>query len=166
MAPALPAPAWQQGTDLDYLQQVLAYWADDFDWRAQERRLNGFKQFRTEIDGLKLHFVHEKAVNGQGIPLVLTHGWPSSFVEYLPLVPLLTDPAAHGIDGPAFDVVIPSLPGYGFSERPHRTGVNTRRVAGLWHELMGGLGTGATALKGPTSGRRSPPTWPSTTRRA
>src|ERR1700722_2201290 len=118
-----PAPAWQQGTDLDYLRQVLAYWADDFDWRAQERRLNGFKQFRTEIDGVKLHFVHEKAVNGQGIPLVLTHGWPSSFIEYLPLVPLLTDPAAHGIDGPAFDVVIPSLPGYGFSERPHRTGV-------------------------------------------
>ena len=135
-----PAPAWQQGTDLDYLRQVLAYWADDFDWRAQERRLNGFKQFRTEIDGVKLHFVHEKAVNGQGIPLVLTHGWPSSFVEYLPLVPLLTDPAAHGIDGPAFDVVIPSLPGYGFSERPHRTGVDTRQVAGLWHELMGGLG--------------------------
>jgi pimeloyl-ACP methyl ester carboxylesterase len=119
---------------------VLDYWADDFDWRAQERRLNGFKQFRTEIDGLKIHFVHEKAVNGQGIPLILTHGWPSTFVEYLPLVPLLTDPAAHGIDGPAFDVVIPSLPGYGFSQRPHRTGVDTRRVAGLWHELMGALG--------------------------
>lgn len=135
-----PALAWQQGTDLDYLRQVLAYWADGFDWRAQERRLNGFKQFRTEVDGVKLHFVHEKAVNGQGIPLVLTHGWPSSFVEYLPLVPLLTDPAAHGIDGPAFDVVIPSLPGYGFSERPHQTGVNTRRVAGLWHNLMGSLG--------------------------
>ena len=77
---------------------------------------------------------------GTGIPLILTHGWPSTFVELLPLVPLLTDPQAHGIDGPAFDVVIPSLPGYGFSERPARTGVNYRYVAGLWHRLMRGLG--------------------------
>src|SRR4030095_3587207 len=80
------------------------------------------------------------ARHGHGIPLILTHGWPSTFVELLPLVPFLTDPDAHGIDGPAFDVVIPSLPGYGFSERPARVGVNYEYVAGLWHRLMRGLG--------------------------
>lgn len=119
-----PAPgvAWEQGTDLEYLKQLLAYWIDDFDWRAQERELNAFAQFRTELDGVQIHFVHQRALAGHGIPLILTHGWPSAFVEFLPLVPFLTDPEAHGIDGPAFDVVIPSLPGYRFSERPARTG--------------------------------------------
>ena len=82
----------------------------------------------------------ERAKRGAGIPLILTHGWPSTFIELLPLVPLLTDPASHGIDGPAFDVVIPSLPGYAFSERPARLGVNYEYVAGLWHRLMRGLG--------------------------
>lgn len=89
---------------------------------------------------MRIHFVHQRAARGDGIPLVLTHGWPSCFVELLPLVPLLTDPAGHGIDGPAFDLVIPSLPGYAFSPRPPRTGVNYRHVAGLWHRLMRGLG--------------------------
>jgi pimeloyl-ACP methyl ester carboxylesterase len=135
-----PAGAWEQGTDPDYLRALLSYWADGFDWRAQERRLNELDHFRAELDGVKVHFVHERARQGGGTPLVLTHGWPSTFVEMLPLVPLLTDPSAHGIDGPAFDVVIPSLPGYGFSERPARTGVTTRYTAGLWHGLMRGLG--------------------------
>jgi len=135
-----PGVAWEQGTDLDYLTQVLAYWADEFDWRAQERELNVFAQFRAELDGVPTHFVHERARRGSGIPLILTNGWPSTFVELLPLVPLLTDPQAHGIDGPAFDVVIPSLPGYGFSERPARTGVNYRYNAAQWHHLMRGLG--------------------------
>src|SRR5437763_11474056 len=89
--------------------------------------------------GVRIHFVHERARHGDGVPLILTHGWPSTFVEYLPLVPLLTDPEAHGIDGPAFDVVLPSLPGYGFSERPSRR-VTYRDVARLWHRLMRGLG--------------------------
>jgi pimeloyl-ACP methyl ester carboxylesterase len=84
--------------------------------------------------------VHERARGGDGLPLILTHGWPSTFAELLPLVPLLTDPVAHGIEGPAFDVVIASLPGYGFSERPPRTGVTTRATARRWHELMRGLG--------------------------
>ena len=137
---AAPGDAWSQGTDLDYLRRLLSYWADEFDWRAQERRLNTFAHFRTGLDGTRIHFVHERARQGDGIPLILTHGWPSTFVEYLPLVPLLTDPGAHGIDGPAFDVVIPSLPGYGFSERPARTGVTTRYTARLWHTLMQGLG--------------------------
>jgi pimeloyl-ACP methyl ester carboxylesterase len=136
----VPGVGWDQGTDLDYLRQLLAYWGLEFDWRARERELNRFANFRAELDGVRIHFVHERARSGAGVPLILSHGWPSSFVELLPLVPLLTDPAAHGIDGPAFDVVIPSLPGYGFSERPRRTGVTTRYTAGLWHQLMRRLG--------------------------
>ncbi len=119
---AAPGAPWEQGTDLDYLRGLLGYWADGFDWRAQERWLNGFGHFRAGIDGVRVHFVHERARSGRGIPLILTNGWPSCFAEFLPLVPRLTDPAAHGIDGPGFDVVIPSLPGYGFSDRPARTG--------------------------------------------
>ena len=135
-----PATPWEQGTDLLYLQDLLAYWADGFAWRTQEDWLNSFHHFRADIDGIGIHFVHERAVSGEGIPLVLTHGWPSCFAEYLPLVPFLTNPAAHGIAGPGCDVVIPSLPGYGFTERPDRTGVTSRYTADLWHRLMHGLG--------------------------
>jgi pimeloyl-ACP methyl ester carboxylesterase len=135
---AAPGEAWAQGTDLAYLRELLAYWADGFDWRARERELNAFEHFRAEVDGVRIHFVHARARDGGGIPLILTHGWPSAFVEMLALVPLLTDPP----DGPAFDLVIPSLPGYGFSERPARTGVHARFTAGLWHRLMQGLGYG------------------------
>ena len=103
-----PGAAWEQGTDIDYLRDVLAYWADGFDWREQERRLNELDHFRAEIDGVRIHFVHERARGGDGLPLILIHGWPSAFVEYVPLVPLLTDPLSHGIDGPGFDVVVPS----------------------------------------------------------
>src|SRR6266550_3515168 len=101
-----PGAPWEQGTDLGYLRDLLSYWADGFDWRAQERELNKLNHHRIELDGVPIHFVHQTARNGAGIPLILTHGWPSSFLEYLPLIPLLTD---------RFDVVIPSLPGYGFS---------------------------------------------------
>jgi pimeloyl-ACP methyl ester carboxylesterase len=107
---------------------------------TQERWLNGFRHFLADIDGVRVHFVHERARSGCGIPLILTHGWPSCFAEFLPVVPQLPDPAAHGIDGPGFDVVIPSLPGYGFSGRPARTGVTCRYTAGLWHRLMRVLG--------------------------
>jgi pimeloyl-ACP methyl ester carboxylesterase len=128
-----PAPGepWSQGTDLEYLGEVLAYWADGFDWRARERELNELSHFRADVDGVRIHFVHERAPGGKGVPLILTHGWPSSFLELLGLVPFLRD---------TFDLVIPSLPGYGFSERPARTGVTTRYTAGLWHRLMRGLG--------------------------
>jgi pimeloyl-ACP methyl ester carboxylesterase len=136
----LPAIGWDQGTDIDYLRPLLAYWADGYDWRAQERWLNGFGHFRAELDGVHIHFVHEKATDEPGIPLVLTNGWPSNFAELLPLVPYLTDPGGHGIEGPSFDVVIPSLPGYGFSERPARPCHTYRSTAGLWHRLMRGLG--------------------------
>jgi pimeloyl-ACP methyl ester carboxylesterase len=131
---------WDYGTNVKYLKELVDYWQHTFDWRAQEARLNHFAQFRTQIDGVLIHFVHELARQGSGIPLILTHGWPSSFIELLPLVPLLTDPAAHGMDGPAFDVVIPSLPGYGWSSRPTRRGVTTHYTAGLWHRLMHRLG--------------------------
>jgi hypothetical protein len=131
---------WDYGTNLGYLKELVDYWQHTFDWRAQEARLNHFAQFRTQIDDVSIHFVHERARQGSGIPLILTHGWPSSFIELLPLVPLLTDPAAHGINGPAFEVVIPSLPGYGWSSRPTRRGVTTHDTAGLWHHLMHRLG--------------------------
>ena len=136
----LPGIGWEQGTELEYLRAVLTQWAEGFDWTEQERRLNELDHFRAELDGVRIHFVHQRAPHGPGTPLILTHGWPSTFAELLPLVPLLTDPESHGIDGPPFDVVIPSLPGYGFSERPARTGVTTRYTAGLWHRLMRGLG--------------------------
>jgi pimeloyl-ACP methyl ester carboxylesterase len=133
-----PGAAWEQGTDFEYLKRLLDYWADGFDWRAQELRLNAFKHFRADLGNARVHFVHERARRGHGIPLILMHGWPSAFAEYLPLVPLLTEPEAHGIEGPAFDLVIPSLPGYGFSGRPDRA--NSRHVGRLLHQLMRGLG--------------------------
>jgi pimeloyl-ACP methyl ester carboxylesterase len=137
-----PAPGspWSQGTDLAFLRDLLAYWADGFDWPAQQRALNVFAHFTAELGDTTVHLVHEQARSGAGFPLVLTHGWPSTFLEMLPLVPLLTDPGAYGIPGPGFDVVIPSLPGYGFSPRPARTGVDYRFVADRWHRLMRGLG--------------------------
>ncbi|HZC70738.1 MAG TPA: epoxide hydrolase [Jatrophihabitans sp.] len=139
--PDSPGPAWQQGADLAYLRELTTYWAETFDWRAQERRLNGFRQFVADIDGQRVHFLHERSRTGAGIPLILTNGWPSCFVEFLDIVPWLTDPASHGREGdPGFDVVIPSLPGYGFSERPTRTGLTHRDTARLWHRLMRGLG--------------------------
>jgi pimeloyl-ACP methyl ester carboxylesterase len=136
----VPGVGWSQGTDMDYLQQLLGYWADGYDWRAAEAALNRHPQFLVTVDGVPIHVVHARARRGTGIPIVLTHGWPSTYVEYLPLVPLLTDPATHGLDGPAFDVVLPSLPGYGFTRRPNRTGVTSRYTAGLWHGLMRELG--------------------------
>src|SRR5262249_10488381 len=128
--PLPEAPAgepWAQGTDRDWLQELLGYWADGFDWQAAERELNRFAHYRAQVGGTMVHFVHERARHGGGIPLVLGHGWPSCFTEFLPLVPLLTDPAEHGISGPAFDVIIPSLPGYGFSPRPAVAGRGTYR---------------------------------------
>jgi pimeloyl-ACP methyl ester carboxylesterase len=126
---AAPGGPWSQGADLDYLRDLLEYWATGFDWRARERALNVFPQFMADIDGDAVHYVHVRARSGVGVPLVLTHGWPSTFVEMLPLVPLLD----------RFDLVIPSLPGYGFSPRPARP-VDRREVARLWHRLMRGLG--------------------------
>ncbi|MGN6793088.1 MAG: epoxide hydrolase family protein [Streptosporangiaceae bacterium] len=136
-----PGQPWAQGTDRDWLDGLLGYWADEFDWRSAEQALNRYAHYRARMGDAVIHFVHERARDGAGIPLILSHGWPSCFAELLPLVPLLTDPAGHGIAGPSFDVVIPSLPGYGFSPRPEVVGgVTYRYVAGLWHTLMRGLG--------------------------
>ena len=133
---AAPGAPWEQGTDLEYLRDVLAYWANDFDWRERERELNDFAHFRAEVDGVRIHFVHERARNGAGTPLVLTHGWPSTFAELLPLVPLLTDPEGYDIAGPAFDVVIPSLTGsptrrLGWRPGSSRSGVRGRTAAAI-----------------------------------
>jgi microsomal epoxide hydrolase len=134
----LPYPGWASGVDLAYLRDLVGYWATSFDWRAQERRLNSFPQFTADVEGLTIHFVHQRGRGPRPFPLVLTHGWPSSFVELLKLVPLLTDPAAHGGDASdSFDVMVPSLPGFAFSGRPERPGVCTARtIATLWARLM------------------------------
>src|SRR6266566_5698496 len=122
---AAPGGPWDQGADRDWLAGLLGYWAEGFDWQAAERELNSVAHYRARIGEAEVHFVHERARHGGGIPLVLGHGWPSCFAELLPLVPLLTDPGTHGISGPAFDVVIPSLPGYG------SRGVPTGRLCAL-----------------------------------
>ncbi len=134
-----PGSPWSQGTDLSYLRGFLRYWAEEFDWADQQRALNSVHHFEATIDGVRVHFVHERARNGTGVPILLMHGWPSCFLEYVAAIALLTDPVSHGIDGPGFDVVIPSLPGYGFSERPASVGVNYAFVAGLFHQLMEAL---------------------------
>jgi hypothetical protein len=93
-----PGPQWSQGTDLEYLRDFLQYWAEEFDWTSQERALNSLEHFTTDVDGTRVHFIHERAASGDGVPLLLMHGWPSCFVEYVPAIPLLTDPTSHGID--------------------------------------------------------------------
>jgi pimeloyl-ACP methyl ester carboxylesterase len=132
---------WRHGSDLASIQELAAYWRDRFDWGAQERALNAFHHRLARIDGLAIHFVHERGRGPRPFPLILTHGWPGCFAEMLKLVPLLTDPASHGgLAEDSFDVVIPSIPGFGFSERPPRPGLGNRSVALLWNALMRGLG--------------------------
>jgi pimeloyl-ACP methyl ester carboxylesterase len=129
---------WAAGADPAYLRSLLDHWADGFDWRAAEERLNALPHHLADLDGQRIHFVHVRAAGGRpALPLVLTHGWPSSFVEMLPLVPLLTDPARFGGDpADAFDVVIPSLPGFLFSDLPPKGPVNRPTIAKTWHRLM------------------------------
>lgn len=131
---------WKLGTDAGFLRRLCSYWSTEFDWRQQERRLNAFPQFLLQVGAAKVHFVHIRAANGNGIPLILGHGWPSAFTEYLPVIPYLVDPESYGLDGPSFDIVIPSLPGYGFSDRPDDRSWNYAETAHLWHELMQSLG--------------------------
>lgn len=127
---------WQYGTDTAYLRELLSYWATDFDWAAQQKHLNTFDHFIAEVDGLKLHFVHARSKHAAAIPLLMLHGWPSSFVQMLDIIPKLTDPP----DGaPAFDVVAVSLPGYGFSEIPRKPGMSPAAMAPYMHKLMTGV---------------------------
>ncbi|WP_028564082.1 epoxide hydrolase family protein [Salinispora tropica] len=137
----LPGIGWERGVPLDYLRDLADYWRNRYDWRAAERWLNDFPQFITEIDGTDVHFVHVRSAEPNATPLILTHGWPGSFVEFLNLIGPLTDPVAHGGDSAeACHVVIPSIPGYGFSGPTRETGWDTRRVARAWAELMRRLG--------------------------
>ena len=132
---------WAQGVPLAYLQDLCRYWADGYDWRATERRLNALPQFRTEIDGAGIHVLHVRSHHRAALPLVLTHGWPGSVVEFLKVIGPLTDPPAHGGDAAdAFHLVCPSLPGYGFSDRPARAGWGVERIAAAWGRLMARLG--------------------------
>ncbi|MFI5046768.1 MAG: epoxide hydrolase family protein [Acidimicrobiia bacterium] len=140
---------WSQGMPLAYLQDLCRYWAHEYDWRAREAHLNSFPQFRTEIDRLGIHFVHVRSPNPDALPLVLTHGWPGSIVEFHKVIGPLTDPGAHGGDPmDAFHVVCPSLPGYGFSDKPSRPGWSTQRIADAWNELMARLGYGRYGAQG------------------
>lgn len=132
-----PGAAWEHGADVDWLAELVGYWREDFDWRAQEAELNSFPQFRSEIRGIPLHFLH---VPGQGpdpVPLLLSHGWPGSVFEFLDLIPLLTDPARFGGDPEdSFTVVAPSLPGYGLSFRPGQERFSIPEIADTFAELM------------------------------
>jgi pimeloyl-ACP methyl ester carboxylesterase len=136
-----PAPdprRWDQGVPLADLVDVVHYWRTGYDWRSFEKRLDEIGQFSTTIDGLAIHFLHRRSPRADAIPLILTHGWPGSIAEFIDVVDELADPK----DGPAFHVVVPSLPGFGYSDKPATTGWGTEKIAAAWVELMGWLGYG------------------------
>jgi pimeloyl-ACP methyl ester carboxylesterase len=130
-----------QGVQLAMLQELARYWETDYDWRKAEAKLNALPQFTTEIDGVDIHFIHVRSRHEDALPLIITHGWPGSVIELLEVVGPLTDPTAHGGRAEdAFDLVLPSLPGYGFSGEPSEVGWNADRIAQAWAELMNRLG--------------------------
>lgn len=141
----LPAPiegtGWERGTPIDDIAALVAYWRRDYDWRAEEARLNELPQFTTRIDDQSIHFVHARSPHEHAMPLLIMHGWPGSIVEFLDVIPRLTTPERFGGDpADAFHVVAPSLPGYGFSEPPRTPGWDVARIAGAFVELMARLG--------------------------
>lgn len=132
---------WSQGVPLAYLQDLCRHWADNYDWQARQKRLNDFPQFRTQVDGLWIHFLHVRSPHPGAVPLILTHGWPGSFVEFIEAIGPLTDPPSHGGEAAdAFHVVVPSLPGYSFSDKPSTTGWGVQKTAKAWASLMARLG--------------------------
>jgi pimeloyl-ACP methyl ester carboxylesterase len=132
---------WDYGTNLVYLKRLVDYWRDKYDWRAQEKKLNELDQFKTTIDGVDIHFVHQRSKNPNAMPLLLLNGWPSSIVEYMKVIGPLTDPVASGGRAEdSFHLVIPSMPGYGFSGKPRERGYNPERIARMWAPLMARLG--------------------------
>jgi pimeloyl-ACP methyl ester carboxylesterase len=134
-------PDQSQGVQLGRLQDLVRYWGTDYDWRKAEARLNSLPQFVTNIDSLDIHFIHVRSPHPNALPMIITHGWPGSILELLKVIDPLTDPPAHGGQAEdAFDVVIPSMPGYGFSERPQITGWDPDHIARAWAELMSRLG--------------------------
>jgi len=135
----LPGDGWSRGVPAAYLRELARHWRHEYDWRAHEARLNEFPQFMTEIDGQEIHFLHVRSAEPDALPLVLTHGWPNSFLEFTELIDRLADPGAYG-GGRAFHVVVPSLPGFGFSAPPRGAGWTAARVARTWAGLMRRLG--------------------------
>ena len=132
---------WSQGARLKDVQALIEHWRTTYDWRRCEKMLNGFGQFQTAIDGLELHFLHVRSPHANALPMLLTHGWPGSVIEFHKVIGPLVDPTAHGGDAAdAFELVIPSLPGYGFSAKPSASGWNIQRVAKAWVTLMERLG--------------------------
>ena len=137
----IPGADWDYGTNLGYLKELIAYWRQTFDWRAQERKLNQLDQFTTTIDGITIHFVHQRSKQPNALPLVLTHGWPGSFFEFSKVIGPLTDPVAYGGNAAdAFNVVAISLPGYAFSGKPRERGYGPERIAAIIAKLMARLG--------------------------
>jgi microsomal epoxide hydrolase len=133
----VPNTGWEYGTNLAYLKQLVEYWRAQYDWRKHEAELNRFAHFQTMIDGLDIHFIHEKGRGPNPKPLLLSHGWPGSIYEFMEIIPLLIDPAAHGADpNQSFDVIAPSLPGYGFSGHPKVRATNVQAIAEMFHKLM------------------------------
>src|SRR5215475_11980959 len=138
---AEPVGDWSQGMPLQWIKEVCRYWAEDYDWRKREALLNRFAQFTTEIDGLSIHFVHVRSPHPDAMPLIITHGWPGSIVEFHKVIEPLTNPTAHGGDAAdAFHLVCPTLPGFGFSAKPAKAGWGVDRIARAWASLMRRLG--------------------------
>jgi pimeloyl-ACP methyl ester carboxylesterase len=133
----LPGTNWDYGANQDYIKELVEYWRTKFDWRAQEELINSFSHFKTEVDGLGIHFIHEKGQGPNPMPLVVTHGWPGTFFEMHKIIPMLSDPASHGGDpADAFDVVAPSMPGYGFSDHATQRGLDVLSIGDMWAKLM------------------------------
>ncbi|MFY0581712.1 epoxide hydrolase family protein [Cystobacter fuscus] len=133
----LPGEPWQHGADVAYVRELCAYWRERYDWRKHEAELNRFPQFLCEVEGVDIHFWHVRGKGPSPLPLLLTHGWPGSIYEFHHLIEPLTNPAAHGGDArDAFDVIIPALPGYGFSGKPREPGWDATRVAAVFDRLM------------------------------
>lgn len=140
---------WEYGTDSSYLSELIDYWQNDFDWREQESLLNQFDQFKTEIDALEMHFIHQRSENPDAIPLMIVHGWPGSVAEFVKIIGPLTDPVAHGGDAAdSYHVIAPSLPGFGFSERPSEPGYSPEKIAHILAGLMERLGYERYAIAG------------------
>ena len=140
-ADEFPDAGWDYGTNLAYLTELVDYWRDTYDWRTQEKQLNAVAQFRTNIDGVDIYFIHQRSKNPGAMPLLLLNGWPSSIVEYQKVIGPLTDPVAYGgrVED-SFNVVVPSMPGFGFSGKPRERGYDPERIARIWVQLMARLG--------------------------
>ena len=137
----LDGAGWDYGAELGYVNDLVTYWLEEFDWRAQERRLNEFDQYKTVVDGLDIHFIHQRSAEADALPLIITHGWPGSIAEFAKIIGPLTDPVAHGGQAEdAFHVIAPSMPGYGFSDKPRSPGFGPEQIAETGAQLMARLG--------------------------